>query len=131
MSDRNMRRASLIAGVVVVAVYAIIVTQLRPLGELTTVIGVHAFGLLGVVLVVAGTDTFLTDRWAWYQWSGIGRMLVAVFVCMAAIESYPAFISTVAGAVISLSQLIRGANLVLFHGEYDVSIGAVTDRVHS
>lgn len=71
----------------------------------------------GVAMVVAGTDTVLTERWAWYQWSGLAYACVGLqFPVDAVFDTASALELLVLAGLFGLTVL-RSVDLIVYHGE--------------
>ena len=77
-------------------------------------------GLAGVCDIVAATETSLTDRLAWYRWSGLGNILLGVSLPLGFTGSTDpgglALLAVVALGGLSLAAM--GIDMLAFHGKY-------------
>lgn len=119
MNEHRNRQLSAVIGVFLLAVtgggVALLGTDVLDvpvvLAQLTLL------GLAGVFDVVAATDTGLTDRWAWYRWSGIGSILLGLSLPLGIAGTGGLFflLLTAAGG---LSLAAMGVDMLAFHGKY-------------
>ncbi|WP_254762066.1 hypothetical protein [Natrinema marinum] len=119
MNERRNRRLSAVGGVFLLLVA----------GGALVLLGSNAFdaplllgqlalmGLAGVFDVVAATETGLTDRWAWYRWSGAGNVLLGLSLPLGFAESGGLLFLLLIG-VGGLSLAAMGVDMLAFHGKY-------------
>lgn len=74
-------------------------------------------GLAGVCDIVAARDSVLTDRLAWYRWSGLGNVLLGLSLPLGLLDTGPdVFLVVVALGGLSLAAM--GVDMLAFHGKY-------------
>lgn len=119
MNERRNRRISAVVGVFLVLIAGSIALLAGDLLETPVVLlQVTLLGLAGVVDVVAATGTRLTDRWAWYQWSGLGNVLLGVSLPLGFAGSGNWFLFVVVAGIGALSLGVMGVDMLVFHGKY-------------
>lgn len=119
MNERRNRRISAVVGVFLVLIAGSIALLAGNLLETPVVLlQVTLLGLAGVVDVVAATGTRLTDRWAWYQWSGLGNVLLGVSLPLGFAGSGNWFLFVVVAGIGALSLGVMGVDMLVFHGKY-------------
>ena len=101
-------------------------------GGILALLGTHALdspvllaqalllGLAGVVDIVAATDTALTDRIAWYRWSGLGNVFLGISLPLGFVgtETPGGFVLLAVVALGGLSLAALGVDMLAFHGKY-------------
>ncbi|MGQ3412333.1 hypothetical protein ACT4ML_08725 [Natrinema sp. LN54] len=118
MNERRNRRLSAVVGVFLVLVAAALLLLSRPLLEAPMEFGqAILFGLAGVFDIVAATDTRLTDRWAWYQWSGLGNILLGLAFPLS-FANTGGLLLLVVIAVGGISLMMTGVDMLVYHGQY-------------
>ncbi|AHG01125.1 hypothetical protein HALLA_17415 [Halostagnicola larsenii XH-48] len=119
MNERRNRRLSGVVGAFLLLVSGGGIALLGTGGlEVSTfLVQVTLIGLAGVFDIVAATDTGLTDRWAWYRWSGAGNVLLGLSLPLglAGSGSLFFFLLTAVGGV---SLAAMGIDMLAFHGKY-------------
>ena len=75
-------------------------------------------GLAGVCDIVAATDNALTERWGWYQWSGLGNILLGLSLPLAFVDSGDQLFILAVTAIGGLSLAAMGLDMAMFHGKY-------------
>lgn len=75
-------------------------------------------GLAGVCNLVAAVDRHLTDAWAWYQWSGLGNVLLGLSLPLGFVGSADALLFLLVTGVGGLSLAAIGVDMLAFHGAY-------------
>ncbi len=75
-------------------------------------------GLAGVFDIVAATDNWLTERWGWYQWSGLGNILLGLALPLAFVGSGDRLFLLGVTAIGGLSLAAMGLDMAAFHGKY-------------
>jgi hypothetical protein len=119
MNERRNRRLSGGIGVflLVVAGGALAFLGDDALANPVFLVQVTLLGLAGVCDIVAATDTVLTDRVAWYQWSGLGNVLLGISLPLGMVTSgIDVFLLVVAVGGLSLAAM--GVDMAVFHGRY-------------
>ncbi len=118
MNERRNRQLSAVVGVFLLLVtggVALLGTDALDapafLAQLTLL------GLAGVFDIVAAIETPLTDRWAWYQWSGAGNVLLGLSLPLGFAGTDGLFLLLLTG-VGGLSLAAMGIDMLAFHGKY-------------
>nr|WP_246971952.1 hypothetical protein [Natribaculum luteum] len=101
----------LIAGGVVLLVENLFKTPLL-LSQVTLL------GLAGIFDIVAATDTQLTARWAWYQWSGLGNIFLGLSLPLGFVGSKHSLFFLLVAAIGGLSLAAMGIDMLVYHGKY-------------
>ncbi|MFA9417482.1 hypothetical protein [Natrinema sp. HArc-T2] len=79
---------------------------------------VTLLGLAGCCDIIAATDTRLTDRWAWYQWSGLGNVLLGLALPLGFVGSDNGLVFAVVAGIGGLSLVAMGIDMLVYHGTY-------------
>jgi hypothetical protein len=119
----NARRNRQLSGVIgafllVIAAGALALLGGGALEEPLLVVQVTLLGLAGVCDIVAATDTALTERLAWYQWSGLGNILLGVSLPLGVVDSGGLDIFLIVVALGGFSLAAMGLDMLAFHGKY-------------
>lgn len=119
MNERHNRRLSGVVGAFLLLVSGggIVLLGTGGLEKPIFLVQVALLGLAGVFDIVAATDTGLTDRWAWYRWSGAGNVLLGLSLPLgfAGSDSLLFLLLTAVGGV---SLAAMGIDMFAFHGKY-------------
>lgn len=119
MNERRNRRLSGVIGAFLLLVSGggIALLGTDGLEASMFLVQVALLGLAGVFDIVAATDTGLTDRWAWYRWSGAGNVLLGLSLSFGFVGSDSLFFLLLA-AVGGISLAVMGLDMLAFHGKY-------------
>ncbi|ELY69961.1 hypothetical protein [Natrinema versiforme] len=118
MNERRNRQISGVVGAFLVLIAAALLLLSAPFLEAPVEFGqALVFGLAGVSDIVAATDTRLTNRWAWYQWSGLGNILLGLAFPLTFADN-GLLLLLVVTAVGGLSLVIMGVDMLVYHGQY-------------
>ncbi|WP_408957028.1 hypothetical protein [Natrinema sp. 74] len=119
MNERRNRRLGAVVGVVLLLVAGggLVLLGTDALDAPLLLAQLALMGLAGVFDIVAATETQLTDRWAWYRWSGAGNVLLGLSLPLGFAESGGLFFLLLAG-VGGLSLAAMGVDMLAFHGQY-------------
>lgn len=119
MNERRNRQISAVVGTFLVLIAVGTGVLVSNLLETPMLLGqVIVFGLAGIFDIVAATDTRLTDRWGWYQWSGLGNVLLGLALPLAFAGSDGKLLLVVVTAVGGLSLVLPGVDMLVYHGQY-------------
>lgn len=119
----NVRRNRQLSGVVggflvLVSTGAFLLLGPSLLGAPALFAQVTLLGLAGVADLVAATDTALTDRWAWYRWSGAGNVLLGLSLPLGFVGGGGEVFFLGVTAVGGLTLAAMGLDMLVFHGKY-------------
>ena len=122
MNERRNRQLSGLIGVflLVAAVGAFALLGTGMFTEPLFFLQATLLGLAGICDVVAATDSTLTDRLAWYRWSGLGNILLGVSLPLGFAGSMdPSGLALLAVVTLGgLSLAAMGVDMLAFHGKY-------------
>jgi hypothetical protein len=119
MERRTQRRLTAALGVFLLAVSLGVAALLRGalLDAPLLVAQLATLAAAGALDVVAGTDTPLTDRVAWYRLSGLGNVFLAVSLPLGLIESVET-LPLVLALLGSGSLAVIGVDMLIFDGRH-------------
>lgn len=119
-AHRNRRRLNGLLGVFLVgiAVGAGALFGGDILGRPALVSQVVLLGLAGVCDLFAAIDRNPTNHWAWYQWSGIGNILLGISLPLGFVGSSDTLFFLLVTSVGGLSLAAIGVDMLAFHGVY-------------
>lgn len=120
MIDGSDRRLSAVAGVflVVIAAGATVALGGKLFERSALAAQVTLLGVAGLCDIVAATDSVLTDRLAWYQWSGLGNVLLGAALPLGLVATSIDVLLLVVLGLGGLSLALMGVDMLLFHGRY-------------
>lgn len=119
MKEGFSRRLSGIVGAFLLLIVSGAVLLGMPLSEdPVSVVQLSLLGLAGLADIVAATETRLTDRIAWYRWSGVGNVLLGVALPLGFVgtDGSVAFLVTTGLGGMTLAAM--GIDMAVFHGRY-------------
>jgi len=118
--DGNRRRLNGLLGVflVGVAVGAGALFGGDILGRPVLVSQLVLLGVAGVCDLFAAIDRNMTSHWAWYQWSGLGNILLGMSLPLGFLGSSDALFFLLVTSVGGLSLAAIGVDMLAFHGLY-------------
>jgi len=119
-AHRNRRRLNGLLGVflVGVAVGAGALFGEGVLGRPVLVSQIVLLGVAGVCDLFAAIDRNPTNHWAWYQWSGLGNILLGISLPLGFLSSSDALFFLLVTSVGGLSLAAIGVDMLAFHGVY-------------
>lgn len=119
MERKTKRRLSVLVGVFLLVVSGAVVAVLR--GALfdrpVLAVQVGAVGIAGVLDVLAGFDTRLTERFRWYRLSGLGNIFLGISLPFGLVDTthtLPLLLTVLGG----LSLAAMGIDMLLFDGRH-------------
>ena len=119
MERKTKRRLSVVVGVFLLIVSGAVVAVLR--GALfdrpVLAVQVGAVGVAGVLDVLAGFDTRLTERVRWYRLSGLGNIFLGISLPFGLVDTthtLPLLLTVLGG----LSLAAMGIDMLLFDGRH-------------
>ncbi|ELZ16031.1 hypothetical protein C476_17497 [Natrinema limicola JCM 13563] len=119
MNERRNRQLSAIVGTFLVLIAGGVVLLVENLLKTPLLLSqVTLLGLAGIFDIVAATDTRLTDRWAWYQWSGLGNILLGLSLPLGFVGSENSLFLVLVAAIGGLSLAAMGIDMLVYHGQY-------------
>jgi|AntRauTorcE11898_2_1112593.scaffolds.fasta_scaffold07517_2 hypothetical protein len=120
MNVRRNRRLSGVIGafLILLAVGVVTLVGTDLVSEPLLLAQAALLGVAGVCDIVAATDTALTERWGWYQWSGLGNILLGFALPLAFVGSGEQLFILGVTAIGGLSLAAMGLDMVAFHGKY-------------
>jgi len=119
MNERRNRQLSAIVGTFLVLIAGGVVLLVENLLKTPLLLSqVTLLGLAGIFDIVAATDTRLTDRWAWYQWSGLGNILLGLSLPLGFVGSENSLFFVLVAAIGGLSLAAMGIDMLVYHGQY-------------
>jgi hypothetical protein len=119
-AHRNRRRLNGLLGVflVGVAVGAGVLFGGNLLGRPALFSQVVLVGMAGICDLIAATDRNPPGHWAWYQWSGLGNILLGISLPLGFVGSSDALFFLLVTSVGGLSLAAIGVDMLAFHGVY-------------
>ncbi|SDD71839.1 hypothetical protein E2L06_18720 [Haloterrigena sp. H1] len=119
MNEQRNRQLSAIVGTFLVLIAGGVVLLVENLLKTPLLLSqVTLLGLAGIFDIVAATDTRLTDRWAWYQWSGLGNILLGLSLPLGFVGSENSLFFVLVAAIGGLSLAAMGIDMLVYHGQY-------------
>jgi hypothetical protein len=120
MTDRRTHRFSAAVGVFLVVLAAGAAVLLgRELFERPALLAqVALLGTAGLCDILAVVDTGLTNRLAWYQWSGLGNVIFGPALAVGLVGTSIDVILLVVLVCGGLSLILSGVDMLVFHGRY-------------
>lgn len=68
--------------------------------------------------LVAATNSPLNERWRWYQWHGLGNILLGFYLPLVFLDTGDHLVLLVVTAIGGLSLGLMDVDLLAFQGEY-------------
>jgi len=119
MKEEFSRRLSGIVGAFLLLVVSGAVLLGMPLSEEpVSVVQLSLLGLAGLADIVAATETRLTDRIAWYRWSGLGNMLLGLTLPLGFVGTDDSVAFLVMTGLGGMTLAAMGIDMAVFHGRY-------------
>ena len=119
MNERRNRQLSAIVGTFLVLIAGGVVLLVENLLKTPLLLSqVTLLGLAGIFDIVAATDTRLTDRWAWYQWSGLGNICLGLSLPLGFVGSKNSLFFVLVAVIGGLSLAAMGIDMLVYHGQY-------------
>ncbi len=119
MNERRNRQLSAIVGAFLVLIAGGVVLLVENLFKTPLLLSqVTLLGLAGIFDIVAATDTQLTARWAWYQWSGLGNIFLGLSLPLGFVGSKNSLFFILVAAIGGLSLAAMGIDMLVYHGKY-------------
>ncbi len=119
MNERRNRQLSAIVGAFLVLIAGGVVLLVENLFKTALLLSqVTLLGLAGIFDIVAATDTQLTARWAWYQWSGLGNIFLGLSLPLGFVGSKNSLFFILVAAIGGLSLATMGIDMLVYHGKY-------------